>query len=130
MSPEKKRWYEELSNRSGYMIKASFDKITSNGAIEKKVDINIAIDIISLAHENAYDTMFLVSGDGNFIININRIEELDKIIEVCVFRYSAIAEQSHYIRDLLFLKACYEKLKVIGKSISIKLSSGQIVIRF
>ena len=49
MSPEKKSWYEELTNRSGYAIKASFDKIAPNGVIEKKVDINIAIDIISLA---------------------------------------------------------------------------------
>ena len=27
MSPEKKKWYEDLSNRSGYEIKASFDKM-------------------------------------------------------------------------------------------------------
>jgi len=61
MSPEKKKWYEDLSNRSGYVIKASFDKITFSETIEKKVDIKIAIDIISLAYENAYDTAVLVS---------------------------------------------------------------------
>jgi len=49
MSPEKKKWYEDLSNRSEYVIKASFNKIGFKDAIEKKVDIQIAIDIISLA---------------------------------------------------------------------------------
>jgi len=60
LSPEKKKWYEDLSNRSGYVIKASFDKIAFKDAIEKKVDIKIAIDIISLAYENAYDTVVLL----------------------------------------------------------------------
>ena len=88
MSPEKKRWYKELGNRSGYVIKASFDKIASYGAIEKKVDINIAIDIVSLAYENAYDTAVLVSGDGDFVPVVKRVKELGKNMEVWAFKYS------------------------------------------
>ncbi len=88
MSPEKKKWYEDLSNRSGYVIKASFDKITFNEAIEKKIDIKIAIDIISLAYENAYDTAVLISGDGDFIPVVKKVKELDKNVEVWAFRYS------------------------------------------
>ena len=88
MSPEKKKWYEDLSNRSGYEIKASFDKIASSGTIEKKVDIKIAIDVISLAYENAYDTAVLVSGDGDFVPVVKRVKELDKNVEVWAFRYS------------------------------------------
>ncbi len=106
MSPEKKKWYKELSNRSGYVIKASFDKIASNGIIEKKVDIKIAIDIISLAYENAYDTAVLVSGDGDFVPVVKKVKELDKKIEVWAFRYSlanALKEQEniHYLDDIL-----------------------------
>jgi len=88
MSPEKKKWYKELTNRSGYVIKASFDKIAANRAIEKKVDIKIAIDIVSLAYENAYDTAVLVSGDGDFVPVVKKIKELDKKVEVWAFRYS------------------------------------------
>ncbi len=88
MSPEKKKWYEELSNRSGYMIKASFNKIAFKDAIEKKVDIKIAIDIISLAHENAYDTAVLVSGDGDFLPVVKKVKELNKNLELWAFRYS------------------------------------------
>jgi uncharacterized LabA/DUF88 family protein len=109
ISPEKKRWYEELSNRSGYVIKASFDKIAKAGAIEKKVDINIAIDIISLGYEDAYDTAVLVSGDGDFVPIVKKINELNKDLEIWAFRYSlanALKEEVsqkniHYIDDFL-----------------------------
>ena len=88
MSPEKKRWYKELSNRSGYVIKASFDKIESSGVIEKKIDIKIAIDIISLAYEDAYDTAVLLSGDGDFVPVVKKVKELGKNVEVWAFKYS------------------------------------------
>jgi len=109
MSPEKKKWYGELSRRSGYVIKASFDKIVSSGAIEKKVDIQIAIDIISLAYENSYDTAVLVSGDGDFVPAIKKVKELDKVVEVWAFRYSLAntlreelgQENIYYIDDIL-----------------------------
>jgi len=109
MSPEKKKWYEDLSNRSGYVIKASFDKIAFNDAIEKKIDIKIAIDIISLAYENAYDTAVLVSGDGDFIPVVKKVKELDKNVEVWAFRYSLAnalkeeleQENIYYLDDIL-----------------------------
>jgi uncharacterized LabA/DUF88 family protein len=109
MSPEKKKWYKELSKRSGYMIKASFDKIVSGGAIEKKVDIQIAIDMISFAYENAYDTAVLVSGDGDFVPVVKKIKGLDKKVELWAFKYSLAntlkeeigREKVYYIDDIL-----------------------------
>ncbi|MFX1531325.1 MAG: NYN domain-containing protein [Promethearchaeota archaeon] len=109
MSPEKKSWYEELRNRSGYEIKASFDKIASGGFIEKKVDIKIAIDIISLAYENAYDTAVLVSGDGDFVPVVKKVKEMDKNVEIWAFKYSLAntlkeelsRENIYYLDDIL-----------------------------
>jgi len=109
ISPQKKRWYKELSNRSGYMIKASFDKIAPDGAVEKKVDIKIAIDIVSLAYENAYDTAVLVSGDGDFVPVVKKLKELEKNIEVWAFKYSLAnvlkeeveQENIYYFEDIL-----------------------------
>jgi uncharacterized LabA/DUF88 family protein len=109
ISPEKKKWYEELSNRSGYEIKSSFDKIASNTVIEKKVDIKIAIDIISLAYENAYDTAVLVSGDGDFLPVVKKVKELDKNVEIWAFKYSLAntlkeelgQEKTYYLDDIL-----------------------------
>jgi len=109
MSPEKKKWYEDLSNRSAYEIKVSFDKIAFNVAIEKKIDIKIVIDIISLAYENAHDTAVLVSGDGNFVPVVKKVKELDKNVEVWAFRYSLAnalkeeleQENINYLDDIL-----------------------------
>ncbi len=78
MSPGKKSWSEQLSIRSGYEIKVSFDKIVKSGAIEKKVDINIAIDVVSLAYEDAYDTAVLVSGDGDFLPVVKKIKRIEE----------------------------------------------------
>jgi len=86
MSPEKKLWYEQLSFRSGYVIKASFDKIVKSGAIEKKVDIKIAIDVISLAFEDAYDIAVLVTGDGDFLPVGKKVKEMDKKGEKRAFK--------------------------------------------
>ncbi len=109
MSPEKKKWYKNLSEKSGYMIKTSFDKIALNDAFEKKIDIKIAIDVISLAYENAYDTAVLVSGDGDFVPVIKKVKELDKNVEVWAFRYSLAnalkeelkQENLYYLDDIL-----------------------------
>lgn len=97
LSPEKKRWYELLSDRSGYIIKTSFDKIVNNEAIEKKVDINIAIDVVSLAYEDAYDTAVMVTGDGDFLPVVKKIKDLGKDVELWAFKYSL----SNAMRELL-----------------------------
>ena len=109
ISPAKKKWYEDLKENSGYVIKASFDKIVANEAIEKKTDIKMAIDIISLSYENAYDTAVLVSGDGVFVPVVEKLKELDKFVELWAFRYSlanALKEEFenrnlYYLDDIL-----------------------------
>ena len=109
MSPEKKKWYKDLSNKSGYVIKASFDKIAFNDAIEKKIDIKIAIDMVSLAYENAYDTAVLASGDGDFVPAVKKVKELNKKVELWAFRYSLAnalkreveQENIYYLDDIL-----------------------------
>jgi len=109
MNPEKKKWYKDLSQKSGYIIKTSFDKIALNDTFEKKIDIKIAIDVISLAYEDAYDTAVLVSGDGDFVPVIKKIKELDKNVEVWAFEYSLAnalkeelkQENLYYIDEIL-----------------------------
>ena len=109
MSPEKKNWYGNLSEHSGYVIKTSFDKIAVDDAFEKKIDIQIAIDMVSLGYENAYDTAVLVSGDGDFVPVIKKVRELSKNVELWAFRYSLAntlreeleVENVYYLDDVL-----------------------------
>lgn len=109
ISQAKANWYKELGNRSGYIIKATFDKIVSKGAIEKKVDINMAIDIVSLGYENAYDTAVLISGDGDFVPVVQKVQQMDKTVEIWAFKYSLAnaiieevgSENVNYINEIL-----------------------------
>ena len=109
ISSAKANWYKELGSRSGYIIKATFDKIVSKGAIEKKVDINLAIDIVSLGYENVYDTAVLVSGDGDFVPVVKKVKEMGKKVEIWAFKYSLAnalveevgAENVNHIDDIL-----------------------------
>lgn len=88
ISNEKKKWYNDLNKKSGYTIKASFDKTIKHKTIEKKVDVKIAIDLISNAYENNYDIAILISGDGDFLPVIKKLKQLNKKFEIWAFRYS------------------------------------------
>ena len=56
--------------------------------IVKGDDINIATDMVGLAYENAYDTAILVSGDGDFVPAIKRVQKLGKRVENAYFSVS------------------------------------------
>ena len=114
ISPEKQRWYNDLSSKSGYEIKASFDKITSQGVDEKKVDICIAVDIISLGYENAYDTAVLVSGDGDFVPVVKKLKEIGKNVEVWAFRYSLANALKDELEqgNICYLEDILSKIKI------------------
>ena len=109
MSPGKKKWYKDLKNNSGYIIKTSFNKIALGARIEKKIDIKIAIDMISFAYEKKYDTAVLVSGDGDFIPVVKKLKEMNRNVEIWGFKYSIAnalkeeleQENINYLDDVL-----------------------------
>ena len=88
INPSKKKWYKDLKLNSGYIVRTSFDKRTTKEVIEKKIDIKLAIDMVSLAYEDAYDTGILVSGDGDFVPIVKKLKQLNKKVELWSFRYS------------------------------------------
>ena len=62
-----------------------------DGAFEFAVkgdDIHLAIDMVSFAYENLYDTAILVSGDGDFALAIKRVQKLGKQVENAYFTIS------------------------------------------
>lgn len=52
---------------------------------EKGTDIHLAVDMLSLAHNNAFDVAALVSGDGDFAEVINSVQSMGKIVENYAF---------------------------------------------
>lgn len=51
-------------------------------------DINLAIDMVSFAYENNYDTAVIVSGDGDFVPAIKKCQKLGKKVENAYFKIS------------------------------------------
>ncbi|MEA1964773.1 MAG: NYN domain-containing protein [Candidatus Aerophobetes bacterium] len=52
---------------------------------EKGVDIKIASDMLKLAYNNSYDTVILVSGDGDFVPAVKGVQDLGKHVENAYF---------------------------------------------
>lgn len=57
--------------------------------VVKGDDINIATDMVGDAYENKYDTVIIVSGDGDFVPAIKRVQKLGKKVENAYFHISS-----------------------------------------
>jgi uncharacterized LabA/DUF88 family protein len=53
----------------------------------KEDDIHLAVDMVKLAYNNAYDTAILVSSDGDFVPAINAVQEIGKKVEDIGFEH-------------------------------------------
>ena len=49
---------------------------------EKGVDVHLAVDMLQLAFNKAYDTAILVSGDGDFVSVVEALKNLGRRVEV------------------------------------------------
>jgi uncharacterized LabA/DUF88 family protein len=68
-------------------LELKLGKLLTRGGepFEKGVDVQIAVDMIRYARNNAYDTAILVSGDGDFAPALEFIKEFGKHIENAYF---------------------------------------------
>jgi len=55
-------------------------------------DVSLAVDLVSYAYEDTYDSAILVSGDGDFIPAIKKAISLGKKVESCYFNKSCSLE--------------------------------------
>ncbi|MGB9772784.1 MAG: NYN domain-containing protein [Bacteroidota bacterium] len=66
---------------------------------EKGVDVAIAVDVLTLAHNRAFDVAILVSGDGDFIRLVKAVKQLGQRVMIAAFRHScapALMEASDF----------------------------------
>ncbi|MDY5627695.1 MAG: NYN domain-containing protein [Clostridia bacterium] len=78
---------------------------------EKGTDINLAVNMLSKAYQNAYDIAILVSGDTDYIPVIKELHNLGKIVVLATFptqnikRYD-VYRDAHIKIDIKLLKEC------------------------
>ncbi len=54
--------------------------------VEKGIDVAIAVEALSLAFQDAYDTCILVSGDGDYVELVETLKRYGKHVESAMFR--------------------------------------------
>src|SRR3989338_260333 len=76
-------------------------------------DIHLATDMISMAYENLYDVAVLVSGDGDFVPAILKVQKLGKYVENAYFSISrsnflkSVCNKSVFLNDVI--EGCIKK---------------------
>ncbi len=85
------KFFEKLREIPNFkLILCRMQKIKINGKIiyqVKEDDIHLAVDMVKLAYNNAYDTAILVSSDGDFVPAINAVQEIGKKVENIGFEH-------------------------------------------
>ncbi|MFH1054709.1 MAG: NYN domain-containing protein [Candidatus Altiarchaeota archaeon] len=98
-------------------LKARFETCTQCSKktryfVEKNTDVNIAIDLVDLAHKNVYDIAVMVTGDGDFSGAVRLVRTFSKEVEHARFRKNYSTElnracnreiilDEEYMRDCL-----------------------------
>ncbi len=72
-------------------------------------DIYLAVDLVSGAYENLYDTALIISGDEDFVPAIKKAQKLGKKVENIYFNTTS----SNYLKKTCNTSVCIDK-KLIG----------------
>lgn len=98
---KQQKFFSELRKIPGFhVILCNMRKLKrADGTLEFAVkgdDIYLATDMLSFAYENVYDTAVLVSGDGDFVPLIKKVQKLGKNVENAYFSVS----RSDFLRNV------------------------------
>jgi uncharacterized LabA/DUF88 family protein len=101
---EMQRFFEMLRKLPGFNVilcrRKKYTKEDGTLGFEMKGDdVHLAIDMVSGAYENLYDTAIIVSGDEDFVPLIKKLQKLRKRVENAYFTKSssnALKNSSNY----------------------------------
>ena len=79
------RFFQSLSRIPYFSLRLGRLEPRGSTFVEKGVDIAIAVDMLSMAFSNVYDTAILVSSDGDFARAIEAVCNLGKHVEAVCF---------------------------------------------
>jgi len=79
-----KRWRKrcpKCSSDSAFVCNGCGTPLPAVFKVEKGVDVRLAVNMLSLAAKNIYDTAILISGDGDFKDAVQAVKDLGKNVE-------------------------------------------------
>lgn len=65
--------------------------------VEKGIDVALAVEALSLAHQDAYDSAMLVSGDGDYVELVESIKRTGKHVECAMFKNQSAGILIEYV---------------------------------
>ena len=66
-------------------------------------DVHLAVDLVSGAYENLYDTAIIVSGDEDFVPAIKKVQKLGKKVVNAYFKSSSSASLKKTCDDSIYM---------------------------
>ena len=82
---KQQKFFDKLQRIQNFkLVLCRMQKVKIDGKIiyqVKEDDIHLAVDMVKLAYNNAYDTAILVSSDGDFVPAVQALKEVGKNIE-------------------------------------------------
>ena len=65
--------------------------------VEKGIDVALAVEALSLAYQDAYDSALLVSGDGDYVELVEGIKRTGKHVECAMFKNQSAGILLEYV---------------------------------
>jgi uncharacterized LabA/DUF88 family protein len=96
---KQQKFFEKIKKIENFnLILCRMQKVKIDGKTiyqVKEDDIHLAVDMVKLAHNEAYDTAVLVSSDGDFVPAVKAVQEKGKEVENIGFenKFSYYLEQ-------------------------------------
>jgi len=82
---KQQRFFDKIQRIPNFtFVLCRMQKRKVNGKIAYEVkedDIHLAVDMVKMAYNNAYDTAIIVSSDGDFVPAIQAVKEIGKNVE-------------------------------------------------
>ncbi len=73
-------------------------------------DVHLAVDLVSRAYENLYDTAIIVSGDEDFVPAIKKAQKLGKKITNAYFKSSSSTSLKKTCNDFIYMNDLIKEL--------------------
>ena len=109
---EQQKFFARLYNIPNFEVKLGRLEKRNGKMVEKGVDINLAVTMLSKAYKNHFDVAILISGDADFVQAVQEVKDTGKHVELAFFEnalcYHLRKECDRFIRLTTdFLNDCW-----------------------
>jgi len=88
------RFFDGLNRLPYFAVKLGRLEPRGDTYVEKGIDVSIAVDMLSMAVKNVYDTAILVSSDGDYVQAVTAVQDTGRHVEAACFRRAHRLKQS------------------------------------